>query len=154
MTDIAINHDLLANKQQLSDELYAKIKNTQKIVDDLVKTRDECKEQLTLALLDATKSKNSINKLKTNISKLDTQIDQENATLNQICYEHQDIYYEILDIKSALNITSDDEDDEDDPTLDGFKLRSIEEFCNDPRIINKAMSMIDPALLARIMKGN
>ena len=72
--------------------------------------------------------------------------------LNQKFYEHQDIHSDIEDIKSALNITSDDEDDA--PTLFGFKVRGIEEFCNDPKTIDKLISILDPAVLERIMKEN
>ncbi len=151
MTDIAINHDLLAKKTQLYNELNDKIEKNRKIISDLVKTRDELKEQLALSLSDATKPESVITELKQNISQLDAKIDEKEFMYHKLCDESQDMYLDINKIKSALNIDSDDEED-DAPTLGGVKILGIEEFCNNPDIIKKAMSMIDPALLARIMK--
>jgi chromosome segregation ATPase len=158
MTDIAINHDLLATKEQLYDEHNTKIDNIKKTMSDLVKTRNEFKTTLTQALSDTTKSKNFINKLKKKISKLDTQIKEKETVISEMFYENQDMYHEIQHIKSALKIPCDydfeNEDEDDDPTLFGYEVRGIEEFCNNPDIIDKLMRILDPAVLERIMKDN
>jgi hypothetical protein len=38
--------------------------------------------------------------------------------------------------------------------LFGFKVRGIEEFCNDHKTIDKLIRILDPAVLERIMKNN
>jgi hypothetical protein len=154
MTDIAINHDLLAKKTQIYNELNKKIETIRKIKSDLVKTRDKFKTELN-ALSDTTKSKECINKLEKNISNLDTEIEEKNFLYHELCDESQDMYIDINEIKSALNITSDDEDDEDDvPTLLGYEVRGIEEFCSNPDIIEKLKRILNPAVLERIKNEN
>uniref|UniRef100_A0A6C0HXR4 Uncharacterized protein n=1 Tax=viral metagenome TaxID=1070528 RepID=A0A6C0HXR4_9ZZZZ len=148
MTDI--NHDLLAKKTQIFDELNDKIEKIRKIKADLVKTHYKFKTELSQALSDTTKSKECINKLENIISKLDTKIKEKDFMYNELCDKSQDMYIDINEIKSALNIKSDYEDDA--PTLFGYKVRGMEEFCNDPDIINKLIRILDPAVLERIMK--
>ena len=155
MSNIPVSHELLVEKQNLFDEKFVEIRTTEKTICDLVKTREDLKKTLAQTLSNTgntTTSKNFVSKLKKKISKLNTQIEESQEMLNQKFYEHQDIHSDIEDIKSALNITSDDEDD--DPTLFGFKVRGIEEFCNDPKTIDKLISILDPAVLERIMKEN
>ena len=134
MTDIAINHDLLAKKRKIYNNINDIIYKFQKNMPELVKRRDEFKTKLKQVLSDTTKSNKCINKLKKKISKLDTHIKEEDNMLHKLCEASLDIYYEIEDIKSALNITSDDEDD--NSTLFRHKVRAIEAVCNDIDIIN------------------
>ncbi len=152
MTDIAINHDLLAKKKQLYHELNDKIEKIRKNKADLVKIRDELKEQLALVLLNATTSEIVITELKKNISQLDTKIDKKEFMYHKLCDESQDTYLDINEIKSALNITSDDDEEDDDPTLFGIKIRGVNEFCNNPETIANLIRIVDPAVLERIME--
>lgn len=158
MSNIPVSHELLVEKQNLFDEKFVEIRTIEKTICDLVKTREDLKKTLVQTLSNTgntTTSKNFVSKLKKKISKLNTQIEEDQKMLNQKFYEHQDIHSEIENIKSDLNITSDDEDDaDDDPTLFGFKIRGIEEFCNNPKTIDKLIRILDPAVLERILQQN
>ena len=133
MTGIDIIHDSLTKKNQLYDKLNDKIEIIRKTISDVVKTRYKFKTELTQALSDTTKSKECINKLEQIISKLDTQIKEKEFMYHKLCDESQDMFIDINEIKSVLNIPFDD--DYDDPTF-VYKVYD-KEFCNNPDIIDK-----------------